>query len=228
MFRTTMVSYLVDGEWVERQRYVDVMYCWGTSGGWGGPPDASAGPGAGMPQFCKELAELGITAENYLRMVADMGLARMNYSQPPSQGVMYNEFGHSFFAGGHYDGRPSDNPYDYSFGSGIWAETILNRAIELPFDKNNPIGGYTFHIHQYLPGWEGVGPDGKPMPLRNLGSPSEGDFEHAGKLPGMQHFLAWENGFMWYDASGAVSNLAGLGWDELHCEKYLPSHAQDK
>jgi hypothetical protein len=92
-------------------------------------------------------------------------------------------------------------------------------------DKSNP-GGYTFHIHQYLPGWEGVWPTGEPMQLRDLGSPSKGDFEHAERFPGMQHFLAWENGFMQYNGSGGVQNLAGPGWDKLPCEKYLPSRAE--
>jgi hypothetical protein len=104
----------------------------------------------------------------------------------------------------------------------------MNIAIFLPFDSSNMTGGYSFHTHQYVPGWEGVTPKAEPAPAI-LGWPSTGDFEFAEKAHSMQHFLGFEGNFTWYgseDGARIRSDFASSEWDKTECEKYLPSRGQ--
>jgi hypothetical protein len=52
--------------------------------------------------------------------------------------------------------------------------------------------------------------------------PSPDDYGFAKKYDNMNHFLGSEAGFTWYDAQTS-RDLAGSGWENIPCEKYLPS-----
>ena len=215
MFKVTTISFLIEGHWVDMWRFVELLYCWETGGG-----SEAEKKEEGYDPLCKELKELGITNENFEKMKNDMTDTLINQSQTPGYGVVYEERGHTFTGGVYYDGKPSTDVEDYWFGTGSWAGTILNSAINLASVRENPTG-YSIHTHTNVSDWQGVNWQAEPVPGLAPSKLSNGDLQRAWSLPQMSHFMGWDGGLVRYNGLGVTWNLAGSGWWKTNCEGYL-------
>ena len=219
---TTVTHYDSDGNKINSYTTRIPISCWedspkggGDNGGGGGNSIDARDP------LCDKLGNLGISNANFNQMKEDMGKALVNQSQPYTPGAIFQEYGHSFFAGEHYPGYPSTNNRDFWFGENSWTGTLVNSSILLPYNSNNPLG-YSFHTHHNIPGWYGVTLDGGRISGLVPWQLSGGDLKRAGDLPGMNHFMGWDGGLVRYDASGIIDNLAGSGWwTIIPCEGIL-------